>query len=261
MEQTNYTPTFLQAGLTESQAIVFEALLKNGEITAAKLFEKTPLKKGHLYKILDELKDLELIEVKDVPGKITTFQALHPDSLKNLLTKKEEQVKNAQASLNTIWPKLTQDFNLSANKPTIQFFEGKEGVERVVQDSFNTKNELYIYLDYTAVQEFIPELPKIYYEKRDYQKILKKILSPNTEQCRYYTKNTNHTVFQARFLETQTPFSTFMQIYDNKMSYVSLSPNRKIAILIEDSDIAKTHKTLFEIQWQTAIEQDIKIDN
>ncbi|TAN58360.1 hypothetical protein EPN15_01360 [Patescibacteria group bacterium] len=53
-----------QAGLTENQALIYEILVKNGLMPAGAVCKKTPLKRGLVYKILDELTEIGLVEKK-----------------------------------------------------------------------------------------------------------------------------------------------------------------------------------------------------
>ena len=43
-----------------------------------------------------------------------------------------------------------------------------------------------------------------------------------------------------------------MQIYDGKISYISLSEGQMIGTIIEDQAIYKMHKALFDFTWSRA---------
>jgi hypothetical protein len=48
------------------------------------------------------------------------------------------------------------------------------------------------------------------------------------------------------------PFNSVMQIYDGKISYITLSKTSKIGVIIEDKNIYQMHKSLFEYIWSKA---------
>jgi hypothetical protein len=48
----------------------------------------------------------------------------------------------------------------------------------------------------------------------------------------------------------QYPFATVMQIYDNKVSYITVNPQKMVSIIIEDKHITQMHRTIFEYMWQ-----------
>lgn len=248
--QSKYLHIFEQAGLTENQALVYEALLTHGEMNAAAIFNKTPLKKGLLYKVLEDLEGLELIEKNETLGKVTTFSPAHPDALKKLITIKEEQIKNASHALEGIWQSLAQDFNSIANKPVITYFEGDEGIAKVTNDSLSSKSEVLTYLDFEVVDKNAPELNTHYLQKRLNLKISKRILAKDSKYSRERIAKDPKPYRQVKFITSPFPFDTAMQIYDNKISYITFSKERKIGVIIEDATIALLHKSIFEDLWK-----------
>src|SRR3989344_3806878 len=121
-----------QSGLTKNQAVVYEALLKTGATPARTLLAAIPLKRGLAYKVLDELAGLDLVSKKDEPGKVAIFEPAHPSKLKEIAETKEKQAQNTQVALDGILGQLSSDFNLSAGKPGVRFYEGVEGVKKVL---------------------------------------------------------------------------------------------------------------------------------
>ena len=57
-------------------------------------------------------------------------------------------------------------------------------------------------------------------------------------------------VTEVRYIDYKLPpFSAVMQIYDNKISYLTLKPKSMVGIIIEDEMIASMQKGLFEYNW------------
>lgn len=247
-----YLESFIKAGLSENQALVYEMLLKLGKVPASKIHNSTPLKKGLLYKVLEELADLGLITIHEKAGKVTTFEPMHPDNLKKLLETKSQEVQNSLSALDNIWLNVTQDFNLIASRPTVQFFEGIEGVHKVTNDTLTATGTIYSYIDYDAMDKYMPVFNDAYVDKRIRLKINKQILAVDTEYARKRVANKPRTYREVRFIKSSLPFSTLMQIYNNKISYVTLSENKKIGVIIEDPYITGMHKALFESAWEKA---------
>src|SRR3989304_10490683 len=124
-----------QAGLTENQAFIYEILVKNGPMSAGAVCKKTPLKRGLVYKILDELTEIGLVEKREKPREVAIFSPAHPLKIKALAKEREEKAKAAQAALEGVLPKIISDFNLSISKPGVQFFEGLDGIKQVLEDT------------------------------------------------------------------------------------------------------------------------------
>lgn len=129
--QISYSNTLTQAGLALDQATIYELLIQNGAMPAGKISQKTPLKRGLVYKVLDELIAMGLVLKKDVPGKVALFEPAHPLKLKELAEKKEEQAKNSQLALGGILERLVLDFNAISGKPGVSYYEGVGGIEKV----------------------------------------------------------------------------------------------------------------------------------
>src|SRR3989337_3585422 len=103
-----YEQQFLQIGLDKEQAVIYEIMLKNGSLPAGKIAGKSPFKRGLVYKILDQLIDLNLIEKDQKPGKPAKFSPLHPLKIKEMVKIQEQKYKDAQMILDGIMPGLSR---------------------------------------------------------------------------------------------------------------------------------------------------------
>ena len=54
-----------QIGLTDDQASVYETLIQGGQMPARAITQKTAIKRGMIYKALDQLIEMGLVEKKD----------------------------------------------------------------------------------------------------------------------------------------------------------------------------------------------------
>ncbi len=255
MPQTNesisYFQTLTQAGLEADQAHVYEALLQNGPLTAGRIHQRTPLKRGLVYKVLEELQALGLVTKKDALGKVAIFEPAHPLKLKELAETKEKQAKQAQGALEGVLPQLTSQFNLASGKPGVRFFEGRDGIWEVLKDSLTAKGEIYSYADIESIVKYINEINQKYVATRERLKIQKKGIVLDTPFNRKYLSDYHTTVTDVKLISYNSPaFESVMQIYDNKVSYITLSPDKMIGVIIDDPRIYQLHKWLFEWSWQ-----------
>jgi sugar-specific transcriptional regulator TrmB len=248
-----YEQFLTQAGLTANQAAIYEILLKHGSQKAGKIAQQSPLKRGLVYKVLDELVALNLAEKREDQGKVAEFSARHPLKLKELAQQREQQARDAQQTLEGILPSLSSDFNLISSKPGILFFEGDAGIREVAEDSLTAHTEILSYLDIEALETYAHQLNKEYVAKRRKLKKLKKMLVTNTPYNKKYFEKLGPQVTDVRFLNFPFPsFQTIMQIYDHKISYITLSKTTKIGVIIENASIATMHRAVFEYGWSTA---------
>jgi hypothetical protein len=60
-------------------------------------------------------------------------------------------------------------------------------------------------------------------------------------------------VTENRFIRTDAaPFQSIMNIYDGKIAYITLRPEKMIGVIIADQYIYEMHRYLFEYLWGAA---------
>lgn len=247
-----YEKFLTEAGLSKEQALVYETLLKSGLMPASRISQNTAIKRSLVYKILDQLISTGLVEKRDTIGKITLFFPAHPSKIKELLAIRQEEIKTAEASLGGVLGKLTSDFNLLSGKPNVQFFEGIEGFIKVAEDSLTSGEEICQYIDIDTVTREVSNIDDMYIKKWHKRNTPKRIIyreSPTLVKEIEFLKSYNAA---ARSIPTPDTWNTVVQIYDNKVSYVSFKGDKKIGIIVEDPHIYQMHKMLFEQTWNVA---------
>jgi sugar-specific transcriptional regulator TrmB len=246
-----YEQSLTQAGLTEEMAKIYEILLKQGPKTAGKLAKKAELKRGLTYKTLERLLEKQLVEKSEEDAKVAVFSATHPLKLQDLVEARQNRAKNAQLAVENALPALVSDFNLLIGKPGVIFYEGDSGIKKVVFDSLNTKGEIYQYIDNEAANKLFPIINAEYTKKRKELGIIKKMITIDSEFIRKNKDKYDREFSDIHLIDgNRFPFVTALQIYDNKVSYITLSKNKKIGIIIDDPYIAGMHKTIFEFMWE-----------
>jgi sugar-specific transcriptional regulator TrmB len=247
-----YTEQLIQSGLTNEQAVIYEVLIKQGQLPASKISLKTGIKRGMVYKTLDLLAEMKLIEKIENKDKVTLFRPNHPSALYDLIDSNLQKINQTKSAIESVLGNMSSDYNLLSGKPNVRFFEGMKGVEEVLNDSLNSKSEIVSYADIEAIQKYIPDLNIKYVEKREKKQIKKRGLVLDTPFNRQTLKNYHTNVTETRLLSIQgEPFATIMQIYDDKISYITLGETI-ISVIITDKSISSMHKKLFEFIWQNA---------
>ena len=246
-----YEEILQKINLTGDQAKIYETLLKGGVMPASKASLKAGLKRGLGYKVIEQLVDLGLVEKID--KKVALFAPSHPSKIKELLQKKDNELKAAEVALSGLMSQMVSDFNLTSGKPNVQFFEGEEGMKKVLEDSLSSKEEILNYTDATAVLKNIPKVNEWYAEQREKIGLKSKILLIDTPEVRK-TMSTYHTgITDIRLMKLSVaPFEGIMKIYDGKISYITFSKGQMIGIIIENEAIYQMHKDIFNYTWEGA---------
>ncbi len=253
--QYMYIEYLEKVGFTADQARVYETLVSDGLLTASVLARKAQLNRTLTYKLLDELIAKDIVEKIEQNGRVAQFKAVHPQKLKDYAEQERKRVKRAIGSLNEVLPELTSAYNLAIGKPGVRFYEGRAGVKRVLDDSLTARETILSYADADAVGKYLPDINKLYTHARVRGNVRKRVILPESKKdhafMKQYTDKLDE-LTEVKFIDLKDKdFGTIMQIYDNKVSYITVrEDDTMISVIIEDAFVYKMHKTLFEYMWE-----------
>jgi sugar-specific transcriptional regulator TrmB len=245
------TKILIDLGLTEDETSIYSTLLEGGSMPARMISLKADVGRQLTYKVLDDLIKKDLV-IKKEHAKITLFAPNHPRKLESFFENKKNKIDLMQKELEENLGPMISKYNLFIGKPNVQFFEGKEGIKKVALDSLTSQTDICSFIDTEVVMEIYPELNKEYVGKRLNNSVKKKIISTDSLIVREVAKTDDKNFTEQRIVKQKIHFSTVVMIYDNKVSFITLDPKRNIGVIIEDPDIYKTNKAIFDYIWETA---------
>ena len=238
----------MNLGLSNKEADVYETLLRIGPAGIPKLLDSTEYKRGDLYNILDGLEGWELVELSDDGHRVYT--PVHPSKLQEMVREQEKEVIEAKKSVEQAIPELNSMFRLFSGKPGVRFFEGIEGFREAIYDTLTATETVYAYVDLEAIEDNVEEINKKYVQDRRKKGIEKKILIVDSPGSREYVKKQGANQTQARLLPNKIDlFNTGMQIYNNKILYSTFRKKNTMSVIIDDPDIYKMQRNMFEFMW------------
>lgn len=243
---------FKLLNLKEQEIQILNTLLETGKLKVAQIAEKTQITRTYIYPLLENLKSLNLIEEIQYDQK-TYFLPTHPSNWQSLLDAKINELTQAKQNYQDNLPKLSSQYNLNIHKPGIKFYEGLEAVEKITEDYLESSTEILSIVNPDPKEAHYPKIAKKFGIKRTSRKINKKILSSDTNFARNRYKTGNSKYTQIKYFTGQlTQFNTIVFIYDNKVAFISVE-DHVVGIIIEDKNIYKFHKSMFEINWSKAV--------
>lgn len=251
--ENNDEKILIEAGLSEEQSAIYSALLDKGPMKAGAISSWTGIKRGLIYKVLDQLENMGLVTQKGGEGTVAVFAPEHPSALAQIMDRKEKSIALAKETLTYALGSLSSKFNLLSGKPNVQFFEGKEGIKKVLEDTLNTTKgtEICAYGDIESILKYIPDINEEYSRRREKLGIKKRGFLVDTPKSReivkyYHTDTTINKFIKYNVMEIET----IMQIYENKISYITLKENSMIGVIIDDPFIYKMQKAVFDHLWE-----------
>lgn len=240
-----------QIGLNKNEIKIYLELLKLWNSMVWNIVKKSWIPRATVYDTLERLLEKSLV-IKGSKNWQKTYEAERPETLHYMLEKKKDEIKYLDSSLSKMMPELQSMANQFSIVPSIKFYEWLDWVEKVLNDTLNAKEEVYTYVNTDWMDRYIFDLNEKYLKKRKELWIKKKWLlvkTPDTiKRLKWYDKS----VSKARFLSKDCLFSLECEIYDWKVSFMTFSEEKIIAMIIENKEIYEMHRKLFEEYWKTA---------
>jgi len=235
-------------GLSSEEARVYLALLELGSAYVSTIAKKAKVQRVACYHTLDKLVKKGLIS-KVMKNKIQSYSVESP---RILVHQAEERLHQAQELL----PQLLSMTNSLAYKPKIQYYEGAEGIKNIFEDTLEAQGELLGYTNLAELPRVLPEAYiKEYAQKKVSRKLKTRMLSPLSKKALRYTKSFYPKGYDERLVEILfiNPkaflFEYEINIYDDRVSLVSLNPKEVMGLIIESPVYAKTQRAIFNLAW------------
>lgn len=144
-EQSPTTPILdiiRKAGLTESQAKGYLALIEHGTLTPTELADHTSESRTNAYMICEKLEKLGLATKTD--AKKSIYSPTSPDNIKKLLLAQQRRLKQASEEISGIIPSLLTQFHLKSDSAGIITLEGIDGIKTLYDDIIRQGHNLSI---------------------------------------------------------------------------------------------------------------------
>ncbi len=243
MEQIN--EILVEYGLSEKEAKVYTVLLSIKNSTVNNIAKKTGLIRTTTYDILKSLKEKGIVSFI-VSNKIQYFQAAEPEKLIQILEEKKEKMKS-------ILPQLKELHLEVSNMPSIEVFEGKEGIKSVYEDILEEKKQIAAFSNTHFIFNVLPFFVPNFIKNRIKKRIFIRLLNEKTkESIELMKKKDKKELRETRFLPELKDVAITEYIYGEKVAILNTNPDDPFGILIRNKDFAKTQNLLFELLWKKA---------
>lgn len=228
-------------GLTEHQALVYEAALELGQANMQELSRKSGVKRTSIYNFIEELREKGFItETKKKKRRV--YSAVHPGQL-------IEMEKTRVVELQRLLPELLAIYNKSDAKPRVTFYDGIEGTEEVYAAMLTDKQQIYTYEDLEYMKLGMrPIFYSTWPGERARRGIPLKAIVRDSVTAREFIKDNIKLLRQSKFIQSE-PLRTEINIWGDKVALMSFQRSSPFCVLIEDKDIAATIRTAWTELW------------
>jgi len=252
-------------GLSEFQTLVYLSLLDK-TATAGQLFRKLNINRATLYRVLDELSELSLV-VRKQTGKRMFFEALHPDSLRDLFTRKKHAFDEKERLLERVVSELLRK---AVSEPTDASIRIEKGIsahfrrmqleltckEKVLRSKINNGTSLDDYRNYPDMGDY-NEFRKKFIQQRIAKEIYTKILiNPNLSiQLRPVNVTNPAELKEVRVMPSEILPDVSLQVFDDYTIFTLRKdkPEDMTIITIRNEVTAGLMKSMFDFIFDRSI--------
>jgi sugar-specific transcriptional regulator TrmB len=247
--QQQIKPMLEGIGLSEKEADVYMCLLEKGTATIEEVMKETELKRGVTYNALYKLKELDLLTSFTV-GKKVSFSLAPPHTLSALARKKQQEAQLVSASIEHLVPQLQKKYKLLKGKPTVQYYEGEDGLREALNDlMISNVNEVFGCIDLEEMYKSFPS----YAEEEDIpsrkeRNIFSYALFTDSTLARKLHKRDSQDLRETHLINGEKyPIPAQIDVYGDKVAMFSFQKGDFIGIILQNEDFATSLRSVFRL--------------
>ncbi len=244
---------FRHAGLSEKQAKLYRLLLIDGEARPSTLSKKSGIKRGNVYALLKDLAFRGLVTEFE-KEKVTYFRPEPPEKIAALIEYQEKEAQVAKNLAAELLPNLTSQWKTAIGKPVIRYYEGEEGLKKVLEDVYSPgkvevigaaglehpHQELYSHI----IDKLLP--------LRIRRKIFARAINTDSPRARVLQEH-NAKQLRETFLvdPIHYPLPAEIDVYEDKIALSSFIKDDFVGLIIENHAIATTLMSVFRLLFDS----------
>ena len=235
-------------GFDEKEIRVYLILLSLGAAPVRKIAQATGINRGTTYDILKQLMKQGLV-VYHHKEKHQYFFAEDPTKLERHLDGRLEELSRLRQNIQTIIPELQSMYNRGGGKPVARYYEGLDGVKNILQGVLATMSreglkEYYAYSSSNLRDVLHKSFPRFTAE-RIKRGIKVKVIALGEG-------GKEHRLSERKWLTKDGGSPAYTLIYGPKTAHIGVdSASTPLGVVVEDPNIAQTHRLVFEKLWLT----------
>lgn len=253
-------------GLEDSEARIYIELLNHESLTVLEIASLLNIPRTTVYRICEKLGKKQFAEwiIKE---NSTRIKAVKPTDLKQLIESKREEVISAETALKSLESMISTPLkNLPGTQ--VRYYQGKEGLRQMMWNCLKAKDEIVGWSVYGRASIIGESFMDSYVNEFKRRKLGDRAIM--NEKGLEYNKipenlvNHQQTFEDMRFIpESKFYIAGDTSIYNNVFAYCVWNHGEVIGVEIENPEIVKTQRSIFNILWEIAepVENILKTSN
>ncbi len=230
-----------ELGLNNKEVSVYVSLLMLGQSPVNIIAKKSKLNRVTTYDILKSLLDKGYVSYVIKSG-VKYFEATNPSIFMHNL-------KEKQSKLRKVLPELKAIKRSIRRKPSIEMYEEIKGLKSIFNDILKENKETWFIGAPKMIGKLKFYFPHFIKQKRK-QNMFSRVITTDCRSMRKYKRKAPKKYIGMRFINDK--INTTKIIYENKIAYLTFKDKNSIGIIIDNKEIAKQEKALFNILWKNS---------
>ena len=220
-----------------------------GKSSIGKIATAAKLDRSSAYLAYNQLTHLGLLE-----DNLSTTQKLvwakSPETIIAKLRARIRKMKKQVENIETDLPELLASYNKQSIKPVLQFFSGKQGLQKISYDVLkNAGQEILLFSNQAKEKNvFSAKARKEFINTRLQKKIKIRVIATDTQEAHDIQKNQSKFLREVVITKNQIPFNNEIYIYGDKVAMLNFD-KEILGFIVQSSEFAKTHRWMFEEIW------------
>ncbi len=239
--------TLLNAGLTNSQADAYQALVKHSPSTPPTLSKLISESRTNTYKLLEQLEELGLAE-RDESQKKLQYHAKSPDALMDLTRANLMKAEAANNQISANLESLRLEFYRYNQQPGVRFFQGRDALRQIYDDQIDTAQPVNYFRSIHDVKFFSYDEMRKLRGSFGLAGIKRHVFSPDARDVPINWQETDKIrLLERTWLKPELYTAPVeVAVYGNKVSMLSFD-KEAVGTVIESPQIAEALRQIFEL--------------
>lgn len=227
-------------GFSQNEARVYLAALESGLSSAQNIAAKAGLQRTTTYSVLKYLVNRGVVGKSQIRGK-TKYKAEPPAKLIATIKDLEQEIEKQL-------PEFEAVYNASEKKPKIIFYEGKQAIQNIYDDTLREKPTEILEWNTDAYFDY-PTVDPTYIAKRMDLDIRAKRIAGSSSRWQTKHKTYDASELAETLIVPKEKFwpTVEVNIYGNKVAFMNYAD--EMSIIIENKAIAEAMKQAYYLSW------------
>ncbi len=233
------------AGLSDTEASVYTALLTKPEWKPSELAKATGETRTNMYKILDRLVELQLATRFDLHKKLH-YRAESPVRLGTLARERKDEVSLQERQLRGNLHSLLKTYYEQHEQPSVRFFQGKEGIKEVFAEQVRLRQPIQFLKTRADIAFFGFEFMHEVRNLAPKAGIKRKVFYPDAPEVPVNTEESDREMLLERVWYDMNDYTAPVEwsVYGDKVSIISFG-REAIATVIDSPQVAESLRQIF----------------